>query len=102
MSTHKFEESISQLERIVAQLQSGELPLDRALELFEQGVQLSRQCQSQLEAAERKVEILLREKGELKTAPFDPEPGSPLRETRGTAKDDHDGGDPDDDDGIPF
>lgn len=101
MSTQKFEESISQLERIVAQLQSGELPLDRALELFEQGVQLSRQCQSQLEAAERKVEILLREKGELKTAPFDSEPASALHRPD-TPWEEHDEADPEDEDGVPF
>jgi len=71
MTTQTFEDSIEQLEKIVALLQSGDLPLDKALELFEQGVHLSRQCQSQLEAAERKVDVLLREKGELKTAPFD-------------------------------
>ena len=68
-----FEDSIAALERIVGQLQSGDLPLDRALELFEQGVGLSRQCQSQLEAAERKVEILLREKGDIRVEPFEPE-----------------------------
>ncbi|MBO0719466.1 MAG: exodeoxyribonuclease VII small subunit, partial [Blastocatellia bacterium] len=51
-----FEESLSQLELIVRQLESGELPLERALEIFEEGVGLARQCQSQLEEAERKVE----------------------------------------------
>ncbi|MBO0798356.1 MAG: exodeoxyribonuclease VII small subunit [Blastocatellia bacterium] len=67
-----FEESLSQLEMIVRQLESGELPLERALELFEEGVVLARQCQSQLEEAERKVELLLRERGEIKTIPFEP------------------------------
>ena len=70
-----FEDSITALERIVGQLQSGDLPLDRALCLFEEGVALSRQCQSQLEAAERKVEILLREKGDIRLAPFEAERG---------------------------
>ena len=68
--TLSFEESISRLEKIVAQLQTGELPLDRALQLFEEGVVLSRQCQTQLETVERRVEILLREKGALELAPF--------------------------------
>jgi len=67
-----FEESLSVLERIVRQLESGDLPLERALELFEEGVVLARQCQSQLEDAERKVELLLRERGEIKTIPFEP------------------------------
>ncbi len=66
-----FEESLSALEKIVAQLESGDLPLERALKLFEEGVGLARQCQSQLEEAERKVEILLRERGEVKAIPFE-------------------------------
>jgi exodeoxyribonuclease VII small subunit len=66
-----FEESLSALERIVKQLESGELPLERALELFEEGVIISRRCQSQLVEAERKVEMLLRERGEIKVIPFE-------------------------------
>jgi exodeoxyribonuclease VII small subunit len=66
-----FEESLGALEKIVAQLESGDLPLERALEIFEDGVGLARRCQSQLEEAERKVEVLLRERGEIKTIPFD-------------------------------
>jgi exodeoxyribonuclease VII small subunit len=66
-----FEESMSALEKIVAQLESGDLPLQKALELFEEGVRLARRCQSQLEVAERKVELLLRERGEIKAIPFE-------------------------------
>jgi exodeoxyribonuclease VII small subunit len=66
-----FESSLASLERIVAQLESGDLPLERALELFEEGVALARRCQSQLGDAERKVEMLLRERGEIKVVPFD-------------------------------
>jgi|SRR5262245_11386327 len=66
-----FEESLSALERIVKQLESGELPLERALELFEEGVIIARRCQSQLEEVERKVEMLLRERGEIKVIPFE-------------------------------
>jgi exodeoxyribonuclease VII small subunit len=66
-----FETSLSSLEQIVGQLESGELPLERALELFEDGVALARRCQSQLQDAERKVELLLRERGEIKVVPFD-------------------------------
>jgi exodeoxyribonuclease VII small subunit len=64
-----FEESLSSLERIVAQLESGDLPIERALEIFEEGISLARRCQSQLDDAERKVEILLRERGAIKTIP---------------------------------
>jgi len=67
-----FEESLSKLETIVSQLESGDLPLEHALEIFEDGVGLARLCQSHLAEAERKVEMLLRERGELKTVPFDP------------------------------
>lgn len=66
-----FETSLSALEQIVAQLESGDLPLERALELFEDGVGLARRCQSQLQDAERKVELLLRERGEIKVVPFE-------------------------------
>jgi exodeoxyribonuclease VII small subunit len=67
-----FESSLASLERIVANLESGDLPLERALELFEEGVALARRCQNQLGDAERKVEMLLRERGELKVVPFEP------------------------------
>jgi exodeoxyribonuclease VII small subunit len=66
-----FEASLTSLEKIVEQLESGDLPLERALELFEEGVALARRCQSQLEEAERKVELLLRERGEIKAVPFE-------------------------------
>jgi exodeoxyribonuclease VII small subunit len=68
-----FESSLRELEQIVQQLEAGDMPLDRSLELFEQGVKLSRQCQKRLDEAERKVEILLRANdGSYKSAPFEP------------------------------
>jgi exodeoxyribonuclease VII small subunit len=72
-----FESSLASLERIVAHLESGDLPLERALELFEEGVALARRCQSQLGDAERKVEMLLRERGEIKVVPFEPSKDAP-------------------------
>ena len=67
-----FEASLDELEKIVRQLEAGDLPLDRSLELFEQGVRLSRECQKRLDEAERKVEILLRgDDGAYKPAPFE-------------------------------
>lgn len=67
-----FETSLEELEQIVRQLESGDLPLDRSLELFEQGVRLSRECQKRLDEAERKVEILLRgDDGSFRPVPFD-------------------------------
>jgi exodeoxyribonuclease VII small subunit len=64
MSTVKpktFESSLEQLELIVRELEQGELPLERSLELFEQGVKLSRECQDRLNQAERRIEILMRD-----------------------------------------
>ena len=66
-----FEDSVSALEGIVKQLESGELPLERALELFENGVRLARRCQEQLAEVEQRVEILLRERGEVRAVPFE-------------------------------
>lgn len=56
-----FESSLKDLEKIVEQLEAGDLPLERSLELFEQGVRLSRDCQKRLDEAERKVELLLKD-----------------------------------------
>jgi len=56
-----FESSLESLEEIVQQLESGDLPLEKSLELFEQGIKLSRQCQERLSQAERRIEILLRD-----------------------------------------
>jgi exodeoxyribonuclease VII small subunit len=69
-----FENSLSRLEEIVGKLESANLSLDDAMKLFEEGVQLSRDCQKYLEEAEGKVEILLKKAGgEMAAAPFDPE-----------------------------
>src|SRR5207253_10046985 len=63
-----FESAIAELERIVKSLEDGDLPLEKSLELFERGVQLSRFCHSTLEQAERRVEILT-DRGEIRPAP---------------------------------
>lgn len=69
-----FESSLEQLELIVRELEQGELPLERSLELFEQGVKLSRECQERLSQAERRIEILMRDnQGRPAVRPFDPE-----------------------------
>ena len=70
----EFEHSLTRLEEIVRKLESANLSLDDAMKLFEEGVQLSRDCQKQLEQAEGKVEILLKKAGgEMAAEPFDPE-----------------------------
>jgi len=63
-----FEAAIAELEGIVRKLEEGDLPLEKSLELYERGVQLSRFCHSRLEEAERRIEVL-DERGELKPAP---------------------------------
>ena len=63
-----FESAIAELETIVKRLEDGDLALEKSLELFERGVQLSRFCHSRLEEAERRVEILT-ERGEITSAP---------------------------------
>jgi len=69
-----FESSLEQLELIVRELEQGELPLERSLELFEQGVKLSRECQERLSQAERRIEILMRDnQGRTAARPFEPE-----------------------------
>lgn len=66
-----FEVSLEALEKIVQQLEDGDLPLERSLELFEQGIRLSRECQDRLSQAERRIEILLRDnQGRPVTGPF--------------------------------
>ena len=69
-----FEKSLVRLEEVVRRLESPQLSLDDAMKLFEEGVQLSRECQKQLEEAEGRVEILLKKAdGKLTAEPFDPE-----------------------------
>ena len=68
----KFEECHERLEKIVQELEKGEVPLEKSLTLFEEGMQLSASCRKQLEDAEGKVEILLKQNGKLQMAPFEP------------------------------
>ena len=68
----KFEDCLERLEKIVQELEKGEVPLEKSLTLFEEGMQLSATCRKQLEEAEGKVEILLKQNGKLQTAPFEP------------------------------
>ncbi len=64
-SIKDFESAIAELEKIVKQLEDGDLPLDTSLALFERGVELSRYCHDQLGAAQKRIEVLT-ERGELK------------------------------------
>ncbi len=70
----KFETALDKLEEIVRKLEQGDLPLDDSLKLFEEGVGLARFCGTRLDAAERKIEILMKAEDEgARTAPFAPD-----------------------------
>lgn len=68
--TADFEHSLAQLEALVDKMEQGDLPLDAALQAFEEGVRLTRECQQILDQAEQKVQMLIETQGELKTVPL--------------------------------
>jgi exodeoxyribonuclease VII small subunit len=68
-----FESCLDELEKVVRELEGGDLALERSLELFERGMGLSDSCRKQLEAAETRVEMLIRNSGKLIAEPFRPE-----------------------------
>jgi len=71
MSDLTFETCLSRLEQIVAALESGNLPLEESLKVFEEGVALARHCGRYLEDAERRIEMLAKDdSGALTTRPF--------------------------------
>ena len=84
MSTAKpksFESSLEELERIVRELERGDLPLEKSLELFEQGIKLSRACQERLSEAERRIEVLTRDNhGRPAVRPFEAEDDLPTED----------------------
>ena len=58
-----FEQSLADLEEIVAKLEAGDLPLEDSLKLFEEGIRLSRTCRDRITQAERRIEVLMRDSG---------------------------------------
>jgi len=68
-----FEAGLDELEKVVKELEAGDLPLERSLELFERGMRLSDTCRKQLEEAETRVEMLIRKEGKMQPEPFRPE-----------------------------
>jgi exodeoxyribonuclease VII small subunit len=72
-SAPNFEAGLEELERIVKELEKGDLPLERSLSLFESGMKLSGDCKKMLEEAETRVEILTRRGGETVAVPFNPD-----------------------------
>ncbi len=81
----KFEAALERLEEIVKRLEDGDLPLEESLKLFEEGVKLSRLCDERLKAAERRIEILLKDQeGKVSVLPFEsrgsPPPARPAKD----------------------
>lgn len=71
-TSNEFEKSFQQLEKIVQRLEGEELPLDESLQLFEEGIRLSRFCHQRLEEVEKKIELILADaKGQPVTEPFE-------------------------------
>jgi len=83
-----FEASLEALEQIVRQLEDGDLPLEKSLELFEHGIRLSRECQERLSQAERRIEILLRDNQGRPVAAAFKEPQGETREN-GSSEDEN-------------
>ena len=71
MPKQTFEKSIQQLEEIVQELESGDLPLEKAMQRFEEGIKLSKRCSKMLDETEKKISVLFQEKnGTLSEKPF--------------------------------
>ena len=69
-----FEQSLAELQQLVERLESGELSLEDSLTCFEQGIGLTRECQTALSQAEQKVQMLLERDGKLQEVPFEADP----------------------------
>lgn len=97
MSEPSFEKALSELEKIVEKLEKGGLALNESLALFEKGVKLSRFLREELEKAEKKIGILLKdEKGEIKEEPFQ------LEEEEKTVSGEEEIPEPDENNNLPF
>ena len=68
-----FESCLDELEKVVKDLEGGDLSLERSLQLFERGMSLSDACRKQLEEAETRVEMLIHREGKMTAEPFRPE-----------------------------
>lgn len=71
--TLTFEEALKRLEEVVQKLEDGDVPLEEAIDLFQEGMALSKRCSQQLDKAEQRIEMLIEENGEWTKKPFAPE-----------------------------
>ncbi len=81
MKDIKFEEALKKLEKIVSDLEAGDMSLEDSLSKYEEGIRLSKLCSRQLEAAKSKVELLMKSGGKFDIKPFD-EPSEDKARTR--------------------
>jgi len=80
-----FEQALAELEKVVAELESGEIPLEESIELYERGIASFKRCHELLRAAEKRIETLVSDgRGGLKTEPF--EPGGDEDEAEGSGE----------------
>jgi exodeoxyribonuclease VII small subunit len=70
MKIKSFEDSVKELEDLIEDLEKGDIPLEEAIKKFEAGISLIKYCNKKLDEAERKIEIVLKDDNEVKTAPF--------------------------------
>ena len=77
-----FESTLAELEALVARMESGNLPLEEAMRSFERGVQLTRECQAALEAAQQRVQVLTQRASGAKLEDFATENGEPAPDAR--------------------
>jgi len=78
MAELKFEEALKKLEKIVEDLEKGDLTLDEALKRYQEGIELSRSCSARLESAKKKIDVLSRnKKGDLELKPFEADKDEP-------------------------
>ena len=76
MAEIKFEEALKKLEKIVEELEQGDLSLDEALKKYQEGIELSRQCSARLESAKKKIDVLAKnKKGDFELKPLDEDSG---------------------------
>lgn len=70
-TANNFEASLAELEKLVEKMEKGDLSLEDAMADFQRGIELTKQCQATLKAAEQKVQILIEQGDSAKLAPFD-------------------------------
>ena len=78
MAKKTFEQAMKQLEQIVQDLESGDMPLDKAIKKFEEGIQLSKFCTQKLDETEKKITILMQDSGgNISEIPFEADSRDP-------------------------